>query len=378
MASSFAQAALAAVTDSFEGYTLIGGDGSPYSCKLRALLRYRRIPFRWVAQAQLGNMGDHWQLFPDLKAKVIPILVRPDGSYAIDSTPLILELEAAVPNCRTVVPPAPADAFIAALLEDFADEWVTKIMFEGRFHTKADGVFGASWQIWQVPPAGVAIGGTKPESVDGLAEGFATRQIGRRSLVVGSSGWVEMERCLRDICKILTDMYRAGQPFLLGQRPSNADFALFGQLRELAADPLPSRIMHEYPCAWSWVWRMDELGGFEPPAWPEAAQGFAADNAAARALLTLAGETYVPFMRANAAAVAAGEKEVTVGLRGGRVQHHQSSFRYQAVYCVPQLRAQFQALAHHPHERARALLQETGCLALVQDSATGSSAMSRL
>lgn len=50
---------------------------------------------------------------------------------------------------RSALPVAAGDAFLAALLEDFGDEWMTKVMFEGRFHTGDDAKFGAEWQSWQ-------------------------------------------------------------------------------------------------------------------------------------------------------------------------------------------------------------------------------------
>ena len=77
-------------------YTLIGGDGSPYSCKMRAYFRFRRLPFLWVSAMDHGEGAgflDYAKHFPRLRARVIPILVRPDGTYANDSTFLIRELE---------------------------------------------------------------------------------------------------------------------------------------------------------------------------------------------------------------------------------------------------------------------------------------------
>ena len=111
---------------------IFGAPGSPYSRKLRAVLRYRRIPHHWKV---LRGQGD--PDVPKVKVRLMPILVFPgeDGGEdraAIDTSPLIRELEGRYQG-RAVVPADPVMAFLDALIEDYADEWVTKMMFHYRW-----------------------------------------------------------------------------------------------------------------------------------------------------------------------------------------------------------------------------------------------------
>ena len=111
---------------------VIGGAfSSPYSLKMRAVLRYRRIPHRWVLR------NSRWDDLPAPPVPVIPVLAWPDGAggyrdVMVDSSPQITRLEDEH-HGRSVVPADPAVAFLDFLLEDFADEWVTKAMYHFRW-----------------------------------------------------------------------------------------------------------------------------------------------------------------------------------------------------------------------------------------------------
>lgn len=110
-----------------DAYKLYAHIGSPYSMKIRALLRYRRI--RHVV---LGRMSDFEHAFAQVRVPVMPVLEYPDGTFHNDSTPLLLDLERRHEG-RSVVPEREADAFLAFLIEDLADEWLTKAMYAYRW-----------------------------------------------------------------------------------------------------------------------------------------------------------------------------------------------------------------------------------------------------
>ena len=115
---------------------MMGAPGSPYTRKMRAVLRYRRIPYLFIQQ----NSPDAAKL-PAAKVPLLPTFYLPDESGELvpvtDSTPLIRRFERAVEG-RSVLPPDPAAAFLDELIEDYADEWLTKCMFHYRWWHAAD------------------------------------------------------------------------------------------------------------------------------------------------------------------------------------------------------------------------------------------------
>ena len=98
---------------------IVGAPGSPYSRKMRAVLRYRRIPHAWINQGWPETGG-----LPQPRVQLLPQLVfpGPDGALIVrtDSSPLIRELERTHPG-RSVIPPDPVAAFLDHLLEDYRE-----------------------------------------------------------------------------------------------------------------------------------------------------------------------------------------------------------------------------------------------------------------
>ncbi|MEK9872001.1 MAG: glutathione S-transferase N-terminal domain-containing protein, partial [Gammaproteobacteria bacterium] len=117
---------------------LVGGVGSPYTQKMVALMRYRRIPYavHWgMIEPTCAAMG----IQPPRPALMPTYFFEEEGGLkaVCDSTPIIRRFEEMYSG-RSVIPTDPATAFIDYLLEDFADEWCTKYMFHYRWYPEAD------------------------------------------------------------------------------------------------------------------------------------------------------------------------------------------------------------------------------------------------
>lgn len=305
------------------GYTLYGALGSPYSQKIRALLRYRRIAFVWKDD---GNSRP--AALGQVKAPVIPVLEYPDGSFANDSTPLVYDLEARHAE-RSVVPPDPAQAFIAHLIEDFADEWLTKAMFGYRWLAEADQIQMSRWLAFDTLKGG---GLAKSQQ---FAEMFRARQVGRMALVgCTAENFALIEASTRAVLAAL-EAHVPERLFLFGSRPSLAEFSLFGQLSQLGTDPSPQAMMRaDYPYSYRWLAHIDDLSGTDG----EWEAGFAPVVAE---LVRIAGAVYVPFLAANAEAAEAGAETFRMEAMGH--PYEQGVFKYQ-LKCLADLRSRYASL----------------------------------
>ncbi len=259
------------------------------------------------------------------------------------------------------MPPDPVVAFLDLLLEDYADEWLTKAMFHYRWAHAADiQKAGATLPRWSRIEA-------TEEHVSGLSKMFTARQI-ERLRVVGSNAATapvieaSYQRFLELFAAHLTE-----RPFLMGRRPGASDFGAYGQLTQLACfDPTPAAVtLQTAPRVQAWVMLVDDLSGLEASD----ADWITRDDVPAtlQALLGEMGRVYVPFLLANAQALERGAARVECTIDGQ--PWVQQPFPYQGK-CLQWLRAAHAAL--NPQERAAAdqLLAGSGCEALFTGTLT--------
>jgi len=327
---------------------VLGVPGSPYTRKMLALLRYRRIPHRTV-------WGSHFEPLPGYpvpKVKLLPTFYWPSAQgleAEVDSTPIIRRLEAEFAG-RSVLPEDPVLAFVDQLIEDFADEWLTKAMFHYRWHHAEDAAHAAPllvhWQAPQLPQAQALA----------MGEFMAQHQISRLH-VVGSSALTApiIESSYVRLLGIL-DRIIERHGFVMGSRPAASDFALYGQLTQLGlVDPTPSRLLAQHsPRLRAWLDRAEDLSGQSEGPW--LAREAVAEHLAE--LLTEIGRVYAPFLVANAQALLQGQDPFETTIDGQ--PWTQPVFAYQ-LKCLQALRSAREALGADDRAALDALLQGTGC-----------------
>ena len=337
-----------------EPVALSGAPGSPYTRKMLAVLRYRRIPYRYliVSNPALADL-------PRAKVPLLPTFYLPGADGALeavtDSTPLIRRFEREHGD-RSLIPGDAALAFLDALIEDYADEWLTKAMFHYRWVYAADMANASAilpcWCGLSVPAADLAE----------RARAVAERQIGRLRYV-GSNALTGpiIEASYRRFLEAFEAHLRV-MPYLMGRRPGASDFATYGQLTQLAEfDPTPAALtLSIAPRVTAWVGMMEDQSGVEPNAadWIDAAN----PPPTLKALLCEIGRVYTPVMLANARAVMSGAAEVSAEVDGQAWT--QQPFPYQAK-CLKALRDGRAALAPEARKIVDAALDGTGCEALL-------------
>lgn len=283
-------------------YRLIGAELSPYSVKVRSYLRYKQLPHQWIDRGPASQ--EIFQTYA--KLPLIPLLITPEGQGLQDSTPIIEALEAAHPE-PSIHPGDPAAAFISTLVEEYGDEWGNKPMFHYRWRRDVDAQSAAER----------IVSGSMPD-LDGdkkvaAVESVKQRMVPRLSFVGSSDATAELiEASLTRILAIL-EQHLATRSYLFGGRPAFGDFGLFAQLYECSTDPTPGAIMRATaPNTLAWIDRMlapRAEGPFE--TWETL------KSTLSPLLRDEIGAVFLPWTRANAAAIAAGEAEFSVNLPDG-------------------------------------------------------------
>ncbi len=300
-------------------YRLFGAETSPYSVKVRSFLRYKGVEFEWI-----GRSAATEEAFSALaKVPTVPLLLSPGRPANQDSTSIIATLEADHVE-PSAVPDDPACAALALILEDYADEWLNKLMFFNRWGQKPDRETAGDRTMVQL------LGDNVPRAKKKTRDQIIKRMRDRLPLVGIEK---KNEKTLKPSFErffTLLNAHLEKTLFLFGGRPSAADFALAGQVQQLMMDPTPSAWLQTeaaFVVAWSEFMDAPKAGGpFKPLAELE------------ETLLPLFRDevavTYMPWAHANMAAAKNKVDRVSLKLDAkayDQITQHYAARAYRAV-----------------------------------------------
>jgi glutathione S-transferase len=205
-----------------------------FTRKLEGYLAYKGVPHRLRRCA--GGVPD---------ARVagwpggVPVVRTPEGAWCWDTTDVIHHLETRFPE-PSVLPPDPVQRFLCYALEDAVDEWLYRAAVGSRWHFEENGRVGgyelARDLTHEAPVSADQAAQLVRAHVSATCEPFGVTAANVES-------W--MDEVLRPWQRVL-QAHLAGRPYLFGERPSLADFALFGGCAaHFANDPLCRRWLDE-------------------------------------------------------------------------------------------------------------------------------------
>lgn len=320
---------MSAVAKPREPWVVWTSELSPFGLKLLLLCRYHALPFR-VLPAQgtsaerlryslrrelltRGLLPLTWpRLTADDEFPLVPFLFGPQGENLFDSTAIAAWLDRRAGPDRRLLPELPLAHFLAALIDDYADEFGLYLVHHNRWKVSAldndasarlvqemavpgrlRPLVMARWQrrqtrrlpyLFSIAPEGFRIDGM-PEGVQPPSRaGFpATHEL--------------LEDAFARLIGILDTLLQQ-RPFVLGGRMTLADAALYGQLGMNLSDPSANAWMaSRAPALQAWLQRLHK----GDPSLLQA-HGALQLDAALTPLLAEIGRVFVPLMQQNLAA----------------------------------------------------------------------------
>ncbi len=336
---------------------LYGPEPSYFTGKLEAVIRYKALPYRRIGVPPTSDA-----LVRGTGVAQVPGLQLADGRWLTDTTPIVAWLDDRFPESR-VIPEDGALAFFSRLLEDYADEWLWRPAMHYRWDYAQDAAHLSRVLAGEVGGR-LAI----PEFVKRHLIRSRQRRLFTRGDGVTPETWEHVEKIYLDSLEQLEAIFSA-RPYLLGDRPSLADFGFFGPMfRHFGQDPTPASLMRERaPGVYAWlgrVWnaRAPETRGALlrelPGDW--------------HPVLERIGAAYLPYLCANAEAWKAGRSHFDVDIEGAPYRRIRTApYR---VWCLEELRRHFAELGEGPQAQVRGVLEASGCwepLWRIDDLASG-------
>lgn len=252
-------------------YVLWGSPHSFYTGKVRSYLIKKGLPYR---EEFLFDPDFRSRVLPAVRLVVVPILETPGGRILQDSTDIIEQLETEQP-APAMIPDAPLQKAVAWLLGAFGSEGLLTPGMHYRWSYRAEqenflcAEFGRPLHRGPDREARFA---TARQTMQYFGDFLPALGVTPRTIPVIESAYCELLDALDD--------HFLHFPYLLGGRPSIADFGLMAPMfAHLARDPVPAALMKSRaPNVFRWTERMN-LARIADGEFPDCPETYAADDA---------------------------------------------------------------------------------------------------
>jgi len=228
-------------------YALYISEYSPYSMKASALLGCAGLPCR----IEHENLVNRYAVLERLTGEtMVPVLRR--GDWAINDSTHIARWALGRTE-RALLPDGEALEAVCWLLEEFADEWVSRWVVHSRWHHPED-----ERQVARGIGREVTCGVPLVDRPVGALVGNMIQQGLERGGVRGENR-PALEQSRDRVLQGLENLFDETDGYLFGAEPTVADFAYYGQLEQYRRDPTGGERMEMYPAITEWLDDVDRM-----------------------------------------------------------------------------------------------------------------------
>jgi glutathione S-transferase len=231
-------------------YILWGSPHSLYTGKIRSYLIKKGVPYRERCPSD-PDFAAH--IGPKVGLAVIPVLETPQGELIQDSGAMIARLEEYLPEPQ-VEPVTPVQKLVSLLFDAFGSEHLLPTAMHYRWSYRAEQEEFLRAEFGRTMKADVG----RAERREAAARTMSFFNGFLPNLGVFPETAPAIEAAYLDMIEALDEHFQ-WHPYLLGGRPSCADFGMMAPLfAHLGRDPVPAGIMKaKAPNLFRWTERMN-------------------------------------------------------------------------------------------------------------------------
>lgn len=316
---------------------------SYFTGKLEAYFQTKGIPFEFIEM----DRSDFQRCAQATGIAQMPQVETPDGAWLTDTTAMIAHFEE-THHGPALSPVKPVAKFFSLLLEDLFDEWLWRPALYYRWVPKED------MRLMSHQAARTMLRDIKlPLRVRQQFIKSRQKKVYLDRDGVTKETALAIEALYLGVLEML-EAITSKRPFLMGARPCEADFGLFGPFfRHFSHDPTPAGIMREKaPNTLLWTARLWATRPKNLEAAPQVED--VPDDL--NPLIELAADDYLPYLIANATAYENSEKDVSYRQGGMDWKLPVSPYR---VECLNMLKAHLSGLQETDRTAAKDRLGAT-------------------